>query len=246
MSGTNTVLANQWDDFLLRQMDPYATAKYEILFGWLGDIRGKSALIVGSGSGELAALMASQGAHVTAIDIVEEYVELTRQTAARLNTQVETSVARLETFHPGKKYDLVAATDVIEHIENDQDAVKQLQGLLGPGGRLIITVPALPGLFGYHDELLGHFRRYTNSSLKKLIEGSFQITHLRYYGFALIPVTFLISRILRKTYPAKTFEISNNPKSILGAIIRSVFAWEKHMRAPWGTSLLLIAQHRQP
>ncbi|MDR3607830.1 MAG: class I SAM-dependent methyltransferase [Oligoflexia bacterium] len=242
MSETNTALTNQWNDFLLRQVDPYATAKYEILLDWLGNIAGRSALVVGSGSGELAALMAGKGAKVTAIDISEEYVELTRKTAQRFQVPMETAVAKLEDFHPGKKYDIVAATDVIEHIEDDQAAVQQLKELLSEEGTLVITVPALPALFGYHDEVLGHFRRYTASSLRALISGGFEISRLRYYGLFLIPVALLISRILRRPYPVKA---AGNQKSALGAIIRSVFSWEKIMSPPLGTSLLLTARPRR-
>jgi 2-polyprenyl-3-methyl-5-hydroxy-6-metoxy-1,4-benzoquinol methylase len=234
-------LNDQWNDFLLRGVDPYATAKYEILMSWLGELRGKTVLVVGSGSGEFCVLLAKAGAIVTAIDISEEYVQLTQKTAQRFGVQFKTAVSKLEDFKTSEKYDFVAATDVVEHIENDREAIRQLRALLNSNGKLILTVPALGFLFGYHDEILGHFRRYDAQSLRKLVSQDFKITALRYYGFLLIPVALTISRILRRPYPTSSFEAAGDKKSVTGAVIRSVFRVEKHVKPPLGTSLLLLA-----
>lgn len=235
-------LTNQWNDFLLRKVDPYATAKYEILLHWLGDAAGKTALVVGSGSGEFAALLAQSGARVTATDISREYVELTQQTAARFGVSIQTRVGRLEDLgSDGQRFDLVAATDVIEHIEDDGTAASQLHRLLKPDGLLLVTVPALPSLFGYHDEVLGHFRRYTRPILRALLEKDFRIARMRYYGFFLIPVAFLISRLLRRPYPVSSFQAAGKKRSLAGVVIRLAFRWEKLIRPPIGTSLLLLA-----
>ena len=52
----------QWRDFIFRHNDPYAAAKYEILMSWMGNGVGKEALVIGSGSGELCAILALEGA----------------------------------------------------------------------------------------------------------------------------------------------------------------------------------------
>ena len=63
-------------------------------------------------------------------------------------------------------FDCVLALDVIEHLDDDRKAVRQLGRLLNENGRLVISVPALPELFSEYDEVQGHRRRYTAQSLR--------------------------------------------------------------------------------
>ena len=51
--------------------------------------------------------------------------------------------------------------DVLEHIEDDAGALAAARDALAPGGRLLLTVPAMPCLWSRHDEANCHFRRYT-------------------------------------------------------------------------------------
>jgi SAM-dependent methyltransferase len=67
-------------------------------------------------------------------------------------------------------YDCVLALDVIEHIDDDCQAVQRLRRLVNPGGRLILSVPAIPELYSEFDEIQGHRRRYTAESLRSCLE----------------------------------------------------------------------------
>jgi SAM-dependent methyltransferase len=69
-------------------------------------------------------------------------------------------------------YDCVLALDVIEHIDDDRHAARELGRLLNPGGRAIFSVPALPELYSEFDEVQGHRRRYTGESLHACLEGA--------------------------------------------------------------------------
>ena len=69
-----------------------------------------------------------------------------------------------------EKAQVTVALDVIEHIEDDLDAMRTLADSTQPGGRIIVTVPALPSLWSSWDTKLGHFRRYTRASLRTLGE----------------------------------------------------------------------------
>jgi SAM-dependent methyltransferase len=218
-------------------------AKYELLLGWLGDIRGQSVLVAGCGSGELACLLAARGASVTAFDVDEATVELTRQAARAANVHIETRVAGLTDYADPQRYDAVIATDVLEHIEDDRAAAARLVALTRPDGRVVITVPAIAWLFGYHDEILGHYRRYDRRTLRLLFDGSLRIEHLRSFGFILIPVALLFSRLLRRPYPtAQVGVAAGTRRSPLGAFIRAAFHLEKRIPAPLGTSLLMIGR----
>lgn len=233
------VITNQWSDFLIRQVDPYAFAKYKILLSWLKNISNKEILVIGSGSGEFTAMLAKQGALVTALDISQECIDLTLATAKQFQVNVQTVVASLENFHSEKMYDVIVATDVIEHIENDNEACKKINSLLKTDGQLIITVPALQYLFGYHDEILGHYRRYSKRQLLQLVKKYFSVKNCRYYGFLLIPVALVISRWLRKPYPVQKVGHLSEKEGLLPKIVRFVFQFEQKISLPSGTSLLL-------
>jgi SAM-dependent methyltransferase len=62
-------------------------------------------------------------------------------------------------------FDLVVCLDVLEHVDDDLAAMRDLRRVTANGGRLLITVPAHRWLWGTHDELSGHMRRYTRASL---------------------------------------------------------------------------------
>ncbi len=67
-------------------------------------------------------------------------------------------------------YDLVCAFDVIEHVEDDAKAVEEMMRVCKPGGHIAITVPAYAFLWGKHDVINQHFRRYTKTGLLKLLK----------------------------------------------------------------------------
>lgn len=61
--------------------------------------------------------------------------------------------------------DLVLLCDVLEHVEDDQTFLLDLVSLMKPGAHLLLTVPADPRLWSPHDDVYGHFRRYTRTTL---------------------------------------------------------------------------------
>ena len=75
---------------------------------------------------------------------------------------------RLESlpFEEGS-FDLILATDVLEHIEDDQSVMRELRRVAAPGARLLATVPAYRWLWSQHDDAHHHFRRYTLRDLRE-------------------------------------------------------------------------------
>jgi SAM-dependent methyltransferase len=86
----------------------------------------------------------------------------------------------------GQRFDLVCAFEVLEHIEDDAAALAEWATLLRPGGWLLLSVPAHQRRFGPWDELVGHFRRYDERSMTRLLRNAgFTDVTVRLYGFPL-------------------------------------------------------------
>jgi len=231
----------QYDDLSVKSKDLYAQTKYDILLGFL---RGRPPLRIlnaGCGSGELSFRLAAQGHHVLGIDPEPAYVRLARRgTAGRCTF----AVSSIEDYDGPRDFDCVIATDVLEHIADDQAAFTRLVGLARPGGQILLTVPAGQWLFGYHDEQLGHFRRYSRASLRRLVEGHCAVEEVRYFGASLIPVCLMYSKLLRRPYPVA--EVGDAARRPLGSWLLRALLWaDRRLPLPLGTSLLLKGTRRQ-
>jgi SAM-dependent methyltransferase len=76
-------------------------------------------------------------------------------------------------------FDAVVCINVLEHIEDDVEALNQMRGLLVPGGRLCLFVPAHPWLSGSVDRAVGHYRRYTMKELRdKMVAAGFTVKEM--------------------------------------------------------------------
>jgi len=228
----------QYDDLLKRSQDPYANVKYGIVLDWLKKENIRTVLNGGCGSGELSILLAQRGYNVTGFDPDRDYIELANKNSQKAHLKnCKFEVSSIESYKSKMKYDAVIATDVLEHIKDDRYAFEKLTAFVKPKGVVIITVPAGQYLFGFHDEQLGHFRRYSISGFSKLIPKNLDTKYIRYFGFFLIPVAFWMSKHARKTYPNSN-EIKN---PIIGKVLDLIFVIEKYFKFPFGTSLLFLA-----
>jgi len=138
----------------------------------------------------------------------------------------------------------ITLLDILEHTKDDLLALKEVYRVCKPGGFAIITVPAFHFLWGNHDIIHDHKRRYTKQKLKKLgLSTDFTIKRLTYTNF-LIFLPVLLRRTIFKN-------ISNKQNSDLKETTWSInkfLQWTYKLEAvflkksdlPWGVSLLMI------
>ena len=103
------------------------------------------------------------------------------------------------------RFDLIISLDVLEHIEDDQNALVKWKEKLTQDGTLLIMVPAFQSLWSYHDEVLGHCRRYTLQSLKKIANSAgLKEERLSYLFSYLFPAAFVTRKLLPTKGKKKT------------------------------------------
>ena len=148
-------------------------------------------------------------------------------------------------YAPGK-FDVVVAFEGIEHVEKDVESLASLAKQLAPGGRLVMTVPALPWLWSKHDETHHHYRRYTRKALNEtLIKAGLKPVRVSYFNTLLFPLIAGL-RLTRKTFGLKEQADDAMPSAMTNRILKSVFGFESNfigrIPMPIGVSLLAVAQ----
>jgi SAM-dependent methyltransferase len=178
------------------------------LNGWLfsklaphihGDV-----LEIGSGIGNLSRHILEQAASAVLTDMEAEYLGELRR-AFEGDRRVAIAHYDLERAPPpeiaGRRFDSIVAVNVIEHIRDDDALVRTLAGLLKPGGKLAVYVPACPFAFGSLDRALGHHRRYTPRALRALLErAGLEVARPAYLNFAGLLGWTVNGRILQREH----------------------------------------------
>jgi SAM-dependent methyltransferase len=98
----------------------------------------------------------------------------------QLPTGCEARAATVSELSNEERFDSVLYIDVLEHIEDDAAEALRAAEHLRPGGRLIILAPAHQWLYSPFDEAIGHFRRYTRSSLSAAVPKGLALVELSY------------------------------------------------------------------
>ena len=206
---------------------------FERLRRWIG----RSVLEIGSGIGNLSAFLVDRE-RLVLTDTREEYLSRLRQ---RFADRPNVSVARLylpddDRAVAGQRFDTVICLNVLEHVDDDLSALHAIRRLLGPGGRLVLLVPALQALYGTIDRALGHHRRYNRDGLADLLRATgFKLAHIEYFNLAGIPGWWWAGRVLRRdTIPGGSLKLYD-------ALV-PLFRLERFI--PWrvGQSLIAIGE----
>jgi glycosyltransferase involved in cell wall biosynthesis len=127
---------------------------------------GERVLEIGAGTGNMSAHLMPRSVY-WATDVNPHYLDylMTLRATRPYMRVAHTNAMDRDTYPRGQLFDTVVCLNVVEHVQDDLQALRNVWDALDEGGRAIILVPYGPGLYGSLDEALGHFRRYTERQM---------------------------------------------------------------------------------
>jgi SAM-dependent methyltransferase len=146
-----------------------------------------------------------------------------------------------------REFDLIGSFDVLEHLDDDEQALQEMYRATAPGGGLVVTVPQHRFLWSALDQYSRHRRRYTRRDLVEKIERvGYSVQRATSFMTLTLPVQIL-SRLRLQDITALNpgAEMTVNPvvNSVLGAVCRvERAAIMSGLSLPVGGSLLVIAK----
>lgn len=207
--------------------------------------RHKNILEIGAGTGGVARALSLSGYNVAVAEMHMNGLHYARQYGIENCYQFDL----LDPPFCGH-FDVIALFDVLEHLDDDVQALKKIDSMLTPGGMVAITVPAHNWLWSREDTVAHHKRRYSLQHLRNSISAAGLATLYSHYIFISILPLLLLRRLLNKdtgeavTASEYTREIRIHP--IINSILKSVTGIETRLTDCLpniaGGSILLLAQ----
>lgn len=202
------------------------------------------AVDVGCGSGRNLEVLAP---HARSVIGADRSPAAARLTAARQFPVIQADGNLLPLA--GQSVDLLTALDVLEHMEDDIQTLREFHRVLRPGGRLLLAVPAYRFLWSEHDEALRHRRRYLASELHiKLTNTGFDVEKRSYaVFFAFFPIVFY--RLARGLVPKDPMAPKAShvmlPKPLnrfFEMLLKLEASLMRVINFPFGTSIIMLAR----
>jgi SAM-dependent methyltransferase len=217
-------------------------AYFAWIVGLFGEALAGDVLDHGAGTGILSERLLSRCARVFALEPEAALFDGLCQrfaTSPRLTPVHGTIENYLERYGAGS-LDAAVSSNVLEHLTDDVDCLRQLHHALRPGGALAVFVPAGGELFGSLDEAVGHLRRYTRPLLKQRLEqAGFFVEWIRYGNLAGVLPWLVSGRLLKQ-------------RAIGSGSLRFYDRWvfpasaklESLLRIPYGLNLAALARRQ--
>jgi ubiquinone/menaquinone biosynthesis C-methylase UbiE len=197
----------------------------------------KHILDIGAGTGDNLSTLNKFGL-IHVIDINQEALDLIATTVFEKKCCDACNLS-----YEDNSFDTVVAFDVLEHVEDDQQAISEIFRVLKPGGFFIFTVPAYQRLFSTHDRSLHHVMRYNKKDIRLLLK-NFNPMYLGSWvsiPFPCIAIFRLITKNRRySNYEKHSYKIIN---FLLYTILKGeTWLIKKGIQLPWGLTIYGIYQ----
>ena len=204
-----------------------------------------SIIDIGCAGGVLLYELAQDGfTDLTALDYSAEAIELCKQ---RGIAQAYVMDGHNPEF-PDNSFDVVIASDSLEHLKDDELALRNWYRILKPGGRAFIFVPAYQSLWSEHDVVNYHFRRYTKKNLTaKALAAGFRRLQGGYWNNALLIPTALMRLIKGAPKEGAKLDEGGDIVALPAPLNAAVTAWlrmegffSKMIPMPAGVSTFIV------
>lgn len=196
-------------------------------------------LEIGCGIGNISEFFIQDSQDIILSDLRVNYLEIVSKKFINPTIKINLIDPEFDTKYDKiiGTFDTVFALNVIEHIEDDKQAIANCKKLLKKGGNLIILVPAYQFLFNNFDKELEHFRRYTRKKIETVIaENNLEIVNSFYFNFIGIIGWYVSGSILKK----KT--IPENQMGLFNLLV-PVFRWaDKIILNKIGLSVICVSK----
>ena len=204
---------------------------------------GRRVLEIGSGIGNMSAHILGQGRDRVILTDTDAWYrdELRRRFADRPEVLVD-EMTLPDPAAPARmaehRIDTAVALNVVEHIEDDVGTLATLRGIVVPGGKVVILVPALEALYGTLDVELGHFRRYTRAGLAAAFEkAGLSVIHMQWFNRVGTFGWWLNARVRKAT------RIPIGQLKLFDSLV-PILRLERFLPAPFGQSLIAVGTPR--
>lgn len=215
-----------------------------VVFDVLSRLKKQGTLLdIGLGTGFNARLFQKMGFTVHGLDPAPEAIHFAKTVAPGISV--------IQAPFPSDEvqsgiYDVVTMLDVLEHLDDDEAALRDVARVLKPGGTLLLTVPAFRFMWTKHDERAHHKRRYTRKDLVRVIRAAgLKPSFVSYYNFFLFPPIAVV-RLIGKLRGEKEESDFDKSPALLNSLFAFIFGAERYLlrftRLPFGVSLIAIVR----
>jgi SAM-dependent methyltransferase len=217
----------------------------KFLLSYLSIRRDSPVIDVGCGVGSNLPLLKSMGFKVIGIDSESYGLSFAKNLSGVL--LINGDVLNLPV--KSNSVELVIATDILEHLDDDSIGIKEIHRTLTRKGKVILTVPAFEFLWGIQDIIGMHKRRYSkNEFLRKIEREGFTVLKSSYFNFFLFFPIFLGRRLIR-LFGLKIESENKINSPLINVFLKSIFSLEiyalRYFSFPFGVSIFCIARKSQ-
>lgn len=213
--------------------------------GWIyeqiASAMGRRILEVGAGTGNMTRFLLEGERRDRTVVATDPLPEYRTQLISRFGLDERIVVDNYDLNHPApalfreSPFETVVCLNVLEHIERDDVALREMRRVLVPGGRLALLVPAHASIHGAFDDAVGHYRRYGKRQLRRLLEASgFIVDRLHFFNMLAVLPWWVNGRLLRRDY------LPSGQTSLADRLV-PLLRYERLIGPPFGISLIALA-----
>jgi SAM-dependent methyltransferase len=206
------------------------------------EIQNPKILDVGCGTGANLEMLAQFG-ESEGVDVSDDALEFCKAKGLKAHK----GLAEKLPFEDAS-FDLVTALDVVEHLDNDVEGLREMNRVLKKDGRALMFVPAFMFLWGVQDDVSHHRIRYTKKQIiGRVKDAGFEIERATYANITFF-APILVGRAVMKLTGIKPESENNITIGALNGFLGKLFGaerlWLKNFNFPFGVSIVIVARKK--